>query len=245
MESGSVLKGLFYGGYASCTAECVTMPVDVVKTRLQMDGAQGLKQYAGTVDCATRMVRAEGPGALFKGLPPALVRQSTYGSMRYGFYAPIRDALGVKPGTPKHEIPIYKKVLAGAGAGAISSAAANPTDLVKVRLQTDGMLKGPDGAFLPKKYAGMAHAFISIVREEGILGLWKGVGPTCGRATALAAAELSTYDEVKTQFLHRGLFSGEGLPVTLATSFVSGYVSTVVSSPFDVVSKSRHAFHAR
>merc|ERR1712025_1456888 len=41
-----------------------------------------------------------------------------------------------------------------------------------------------------------------------------------------------------TQFLYRGVFSGEGLPVTVATAFVSGYVSTVASSPFDVV-KSR------
>ena len=66
---------------------------------------------------------------------------------------------GVKPGTPKHAIPLWKKIAAGAGAGAVSSAAANPTDLVKVRLQTDGMLKGPDGNFLPKKYTGMGHAF--------------------------------------------------------------------------------------
>ena len=75
----------------------------------------------------------------------------------------------------------------------------------------------------------------SIVKEEGVLGLWKGVGPTCGRATVLAAAELSTYDEVKTQLLHRGIFSSEGLPLTVCTAFVSGYVSTVASSPFDVV----------
>ena len=67
---------------------------------------------------------------------------------------------GVKPGTPKHEIPLWKKIAAGAGAGAISSAAANPTALVKVRLQTDGMLKGSDGNFLPKKYTGMGHAFV-------------------------------------------------------------------------------------
>jgi len=237
MESKSVWKGLFYGGFSSCVAETVTMPVDVVKTRLQMDGAGGVKMYNGSVDCAMKMVRAEGPGALFKGLPPALVRQSTYGSLRYGLYGPIRNSLGVKPGTPAKEIPIYKKIVAGAAAGALSSAVANPTDLVKVRLQTDGNMKGPDGNFLPKRYTGMLHAFTTIVKEEGILGLWKGVGPTCGRATALAAAELATYDEVKEQFLKRGIVK-EGLGCTLATAFVSGFVSTVASSPFDVV-KSR------
>lgn len=239
MESNNVFKGLFYGGLSSCVAETVTMPVDVVKTRLQMDGAAGsTKLYNGTFDCASKLVKAEGPGALFKGLPPALVRQSTYGSLRYGLYGPIRNSLGVTPGTPASEIPIWKKIVAGSAAGAISSAAANPTDLVKVRLQTDGQIKGPDGEFLPKRYNGMVHAFSSIVKEEGVLGLWKGVGPTCGRATALAAAELSTYDEVKSQFLKRKIFEAPGLGLTLATAFISGFVSTVASSPFDVV-KSR------
>lgn len=70
------------------------MPIDVVKTRLQMDGAGGVKAYKGAMDCASQLVKAEGPGSLFKGLPPALLRQSTYGSLRYGLYGPIRNSLG-------------------------------------------------------------------------------------------------------------------------------------------------------
>merc|ERR1719326_1380087 len=169
------------------------------------------------MDCATKLVSAEGPTALFTGLPPALVRQSTYGSLRYGLYGPIKSSLGIVPGQP---VPLYKKILAGGSAGAIASAIANPTDLMKVRLQTDGMLKDAEGNFLPKRYKGMTDAFGSIVKEEGVLGLWKGVGPTVGRATALAAAELATYDEVKGRLMD------------------TGYFSTVASSPFDVV-KSR------
>lgn len=210
------------------------MPVDVVKTRLQMDGSGGVKQYNGSLDCAKKLTASEGYGALFKGLPPALVRQSTYGSLRYGLYAPIKNSMGITPGQP---VPLWKKIIAGGSAGAIASAIANPTDLMKVRLQTDGMLKGPDGQFLPKRYKGMADAFMSIVREEGVLGLWTGVGPTVGRATALAAAELATYDEVKGLLKSKAKMT-EGLLLTVCTAFVSGYVSTVASSPFDVV-KSR------
>jgi len=132
-----------------------------------MDGGSGAaKMYAGSIDCASKLVKADGVGALFKGLPPALVRQSTYGSMRYGFYTPIRDMLGIEPGKP---VPLWKKIVAGAGSGAIASALANPTDLVKVRMQTDGMNKGPDGNCLPKKYNGMIHCFFTTIREEGVL----------------------------------------------------------------------------
>ena len=131
MQSDSVLKGLVYGGFASCVAETVTMPVDVVKTKLQMDGSGGTaKMYSGAGDCASKLVKAEGPSALFVGLPPALVRQSTYGSLRYGLYGPIKNSMGIVPGEP---VPLYKKMAAGGLAGAVASAIANPTDLMKVR----------------------------------------------------------------------------------------------------------------
>lgn len=233
MQSDSVLKGLAYGGFASCVAETITMPIDVVKTRLQMDGSGGVKQYSGSVDCATKLVRAEGPSSLFKGLPPALVRQSTYGSLRYGLYGPIKDSMGIKPGEP---VPLWKKILAGGGAGAIASAIANPSDLMKVRLQTDGMAKDEAGKLLPKRYTGMVNCFSSIVKEEGVLALWTGVGPTAGRATVLAAAELASYDEAKGVL--SSSFGMSGILLVACTSFISGFISTVASSPFDVV-KSR------
>jgi solute carrier family 25 uncoupling protein 8/9 len=211
------------------------MPIDVVKTRLQMDGSGGsVKQYTGTMDCAGKLVKAEGPSALFKGLPPALLRQSTYGSLRYGLYGPIKGSLGIKPGEP---VPLWKKIVAGGAAGGIASAVANPTDLIKVRLQTDGMLKDAEGKLLPKKYTGMVDALTKTVGEEGVLALWTGVGPTVGRAVALAAAELATYDEAKGVIKKSGIF-GDGIGLVISSAFVSGFVATGVSSPFDVV-KSR------
>jgi len=202
-----------------------------------MDGAGKVQRYRGALDCARQLARSEGPQALFRGLPPALLRQSTYGSLRYGLYMPIRNALGVDPSRPK-EIPLHKKVVAGAVAGALASGIANPTDLVKVRMQTDGMVAAGGSAAAPRRYRGVIHCFTTTLREEGVFGLWTGAGPTMGRATALAAAELATYDEVKMQLLHSGLVKQDGLLLHASTALVSGYVSTVASSPFDVV-KSR------
>lgn len=210
------------------------MPVDVVKTRLQMDGAAG-QMYKGAFDCTRQLLATEGPTSLFKGLPPALLRQSTYGSLRYGLYVPVRNALGVDPSKP---IPLWKKIVAGALTGAFASGVANPTDLMKVRLQTDGMAKDSAGNLLPKRFNGMIDCLATTVREEGITALWKGCGPTMGRATALAAAELATYDEVKILLQQNGIITQDGLPLHTCTAFVSGFIATVASSPFDVV-KSR------
>lgn len=107
------------------------MPIDVVKTRLQLQGELGAQQvYRNAWHAATTMVREEGPLTLFRGITPALLRQATYGTLRYGSYEPIKSALGREP---DGSVGIGKKVLAGTITGAFSSALCNPTDLVKVR----------------------------------------------------------------------------------------------------------------
>jgi len=74
------------------------------------------------------------------------------------------------------------------------------TGLVKVRMQADGMQ-----GTTRRSYGGLFASFWRIIKEEGVLGLWKGVGATCGRATVLAAVELASYDEIKSRFLRSGL----------------------------------------
>lgn len=84
---------------------------------------------------------------------------------------PIKAVLA-SPGESDKSFPLWKKVLAGSLAGGISSSLCNPTDLVKVRLQAD---LGRGGV---KRYRGLWHAFSSIVRAEGVTGLYRGA-PHC------------------------------------------------------------------
>ena len=43
------------------------MPLDVLKVRLQMQGADGTKQYSGLIDAGRQTIKSEGVGALYKG----------------------------------------------------------------------------------------------------------------------------------------------------------------------------------
>ena len=61
--------------------------------------------------------------------------------------------------------------------GGVVSAAARtvvetPFELMKVRLQTDGMAKDEAGKLLPKRYTGMVNCFMTVVKQEGVLALW-------------------------------------------------------------------------
>ena len=64
-----------------------------------------------------------------------------------------------------------------------------------MRLQVDGM------GGKARRYNGIVDCFLKIFREEGVRGMWKGAGPTIGRATVLAATEMSAYDEIKKRLL--------------------------------------------
>jgi len=232
MEAKSPAKGLIYGAIASCLAEVATMPIDVVKVRLQYSGSGGLKIYSGIGDCLKKTVSQEGVGALWKGLPPALVRQALYGGLRYGLYAPIRNAI-VDPDTPRDKIAFHQKLAAGGLAGALSSFICVPSDLMKVRLQVDGMVKGST-----KQYSGMIDCLRKIVAQDGITGMWRGSTPTIARATVLAAVEMSSFDEVKQQLIKNGLVVPGTVSGVFISSVVSGFLCAVTTSPIDVV-KSR------
>lgn len=57
------------GGLCSASAHTALVPLDVVKTRLQTEPGV----YTGPLDCATRIIRAEGPAAFAQGIGATLV----------------------------------------------------------------------------------------------------------------------------------------------------------------------------
>lgn len=71
--------------------------------------------------------------------------------------------------------------------------ALQPTDLVKIRFQSEGRL-APGQA---PRYSGVLNAYTSIVKSEGLRGLWVGVGPAIARNSIINASELATYQTVK------------------------------------------------
>ncbi|CAJ1341310.1 unnamed protein product [Effrenium voratum] len=75
-----------------------------------------------------------------------------------------------------------------------------------------------------------------ILREEGVKGLYRGVGINVQRAALVNLGELSTYDQAKTFVLRSGL--PDGASVHILSAICSGFVASVCATPADVV-KSR------
>jgi len=90
---------------------------------------------------------------------------------------------------------------------------------------------------LPKEqqrgYKNVVDALIRIVREEGVFTLWRGAFPTIGRAMALNAAQLSTYDQAKQLVVSHGLI-GDHIGAHAFASSVAGFCASSVSLPLDM-----------
>lgn len=201
-------------GLGSCAADFGTNPIDVVKVRMQVSTAA---TRSSAFSVFGGILANEGAGGFMKGLSPALLRASTYGSLRLGMYEPIKDVVtgGREPG-------LHHKILSGALSGSIAQSICCPTDVIKIRMQNDTA---------GVRYTGLADAFVSIARSEGLRGMYQGVAPAAQRAAVVAAVELSTYDTFKTMLLPH---LGDNIKTQLCAALMAGFLSTVCSSPLDV-----------
>lgn len=180
---------------------------------------QALK-YQGLLGTVSTVMKEEGAAALWKGLVPGLHRQLVFGGLRLGLYGPVKDmyqAQGLDG--------LANKVAAGLTTGAIGITVANPTDLVKVRLQSQGQGVA--------KYTSALGAYSTIVKEEGVAALWTGYAPNLVRNSVMSCVEVVGYDLAKEQLLAMGM--PDGIQTHLAGGLTAGFAATCIANPVDVV----------
>lgn len=217
---------------SAMASESVTFPIDITKTRLQLQGEMGATAGApkrGAISMAISIGKEEGIAGLYRGLSPALLRHVFYTSIRIVAYENLRTALS--HGEHPENLSVAKKAFIGGTSGIIGQVIASPADLVKVRMQADGRLVKLGQQ---PRYTGVADAFTKIARAEGVTGLWRGVGPNAQRAFLVNMGELACYDQSKQWIIGRGIAADNIGAHTLA-SVMSGLSATILSCPADVV----------
>lgn len=73
-ENPSAFYTLMAGGLAGTFSWIISFPIDVVKSRLQVDGIDGKAQYKGAIDCMKKSYEAEGAKFFTRGLNSTLMR---------------------------------------------------------------------------------------------------------------------------------------------------------------------------
>jgi len=153
---------------AGVTEAFVVVPFELVKIRLQAKDSI----YKNTMDALTRIVRIEGPLALYKGLESTIWRNAAWNG---GYFGLIHWLTAQMP-TPKTEKQtLARDFVAGALAGTFGTMLNTPFDTAKTRIQNQGSQQLAPGQV--PKYGWTLPALKTIYQEEGAMALYKGFLP--------------------------------------------------------------------
>lgn len=86
-----------------------------------------------------------------------------------------------------------QSMVSGAGAGFITTCLCAPLDVAKVRTQVQGSV----GEI---KYFGVTQTLKTIFREEGVKGLYRGLGPALCTVPVFWGIYWTTYERLKEHF---------------------------------------------
>jgi len=170
----------------SCAASCgemaaclVRVPTAVVTQRMQVG------QYATFAE-AVGGVAKSGLGTFYLGYWTTVAREIPFSFIQFPLYEGLKKAWRNLQGS---ETAPWQGAVCGSISGAVSSAVTTPLDVVKTRM----MLGSKDAA--GNLYVGTLSSLKTIAREEGVLGLFKGIGPRVGWITVGGYVFFGAYEK--------------------------------------------------
>ncbi len=197
-------------GVGAVTSVWVTHPIDLYKTKIQINGNKNLS----AISLAKSIYQLGGVSSFYRGIVPAMFRESTYTTLRIGLYEPVKNLFAIKP-----ESNFLLKFFAGSLSGLIGSVVGNPFDVMKIQSMSSAE---------PVRFTQIAKQ----VYSEG--NLYKGLQANLMRACVLNGTKMSCYDQIKNLIGQTGFVKSE-LAIQFASSFVAGFVMACTVTPFDMI----------
>lgn len=155
----SMISGVVSGGCAAL----VTCPLDVMKTRIQVQKLTGVNNFR-LIELGGNIWRVEGIRGFYRGLGAILVALMPNWACFFTSYNELKN-LGERFFDSNSSM---LHALSALGAATITNVATQPIWTIKTRLQTQ-ILRGTE-----QQYRGTFHAFRTIVRNEGFFALYSG-----------------------------------------------------------------------
>jgi len=218
-----------FGGVLSCgLTHTGVVPLDLVKCRLQVDGAK----YGNLFQGFRITVAEEGIKGLARGWAPTLFGYSIQGLGKFGFYEVFKNLYGNAMG--EENAYLYRTAMylaASASAEFFADLGLCPFEAVKVKIQTQPGWADTFREGFPKLYA-----------EEGMFGYYKGIVPLWGRQIPYTMMKFACFEKT-VELLYKHVVpkpradcsKGEQLIVTFIAGYIAGVFCAVVSHPADTL----------
>ncbi|KAL6722694.1 hypothetical protein Aduo_017794 [Ancylostoma duodenale] len=165
----SAWRGMAAGGLAGMFQIIVTTPMELLKIQMQDQGRTAVpgQKKMTALELTSKLLKERGIAGLYKGLGSTFARDVTFSMMYFPLFAYL-DSLGPRKNDGSGDAVFWTSFAAGLTAGASSSFAVTPLDVIKTRMQT--INKGANEI----KYNNIGDAFVKILQREGPRALFKG-----------------------------------------------------------------------
>lgn len=223
------LKSAVAGGLCCSITHGALCPVDVVKTRIQLDP---ITYNKGMIGGFRQVIAKEGVGALATGLGPTAVGYFVQGWFKFGGVEFFKINFAGKLGEEKAwklRTPIY--LGAAACAEFIADVFLCPLESTRIRLVSN-----------PTYASGSFAAFKKILAEEGVLnGFYSGFGPILLKQIPYTMAKFAVQGAAAEKiYAQTGIdpatASGNSkMAVALSSGVVAGVAAAIISHPADTL----------
>jgi len=223
------LKGALSGGLCCSVTHGALCPVDVVKTRIQLDP---VKYNKGMISGFRQVIAAEGVGALATGLGPTVMGYFIQGWFKFGgvefFKINLAGSLGEEKAW-KYRTPIY--LVSAACAEFIADIFLCPLEATRIRLVSN-----------PEFADGLLSAFPKILKAEGALvGFYSGFGPILLKQVPYTmtkfAVQGATAEQIYSLTGKEAKTSSDStkMAISLSSGVVAGVAAAIISHPADTL----------
>eukprot|EP01061_Rhynchopus_euleeides_P046032 TRINITY_DN8580_c0_g1_i1.p1 TRINITY_DN8580_c0_g1~~TRINITY_DN8580_c0_g1_i1.p1 ORF type:complete len:352 (+),score=82.57 TRINITY_DN8580_c0_g1_i1:27-1058(+) len=168
----------------------LTYPLESLRQRLYISNSLGhnLKE-TGIPYCIKRTWRSEGLRGFYRGLPVGLATGAPFVGVEMTAY----DLLMRQAATDAEGVArVPYQFICGAMAGVLTQTVLYPLDTVWRRVMCDGIFD------TPKRYTSSLNCVSVTLKEEGVAGLFAGVGANALRAFPAAGIQFMAYDILKS-----------------------------------------------
>lgn len=184
----------FFAGLSAGVTEAVLVvtPMDVIKIRLQaqkhsMTDPMDVPKYRNAAHCAYEIVKAEGVGALYKGVALTALRQSTNQAVNFTVYQEMKKYASKVQQVD--ELPSYQHLILGGVSGAMGPMSNAPIDTIKTRIQKSNATGSGWQRF--------QVVTSEIIQKEGYTAFYKGLTPRLMRVAPGQAVTFMVYEKVR------------------------------------------------
>lgn len=180
------------GAAAGFLSTLVCHPLEVLKDRLTIHP----EAYPSISIAVSKIYRDGGIGAFYAGISPTLVGMLPYSTCYYFMYETIKKSFCLAKKKKSFSRP--EMLLVGALSGLTASTISFPLEVARKRLMV--------GALQGKCPPHMVAALSEVIREEGLLGLYRGWGASCLKVMPSSGITWMFYEAWKDVLLVEGRF---------------------------------------